>query len=151
MTWGNPPPFKPVKAKISKALMPEDIAGVSEHSAQAALFAWAALAQHQYPMLKWLHAIPNGGLRDKRTASMLKAEGVKSGIADVFLPWPEYPHHGLYLEMKQIKYRNHKNGGCSDEQVAFGEYCGQAGYAWQVCYSWDEAKDTIVKYLEGRL
>src|ERR1043166_9911283 len=40
--------------------------------------------------LKWLHAIPNGGERTARTAALLKAEGVRKGGADVFLPVPRY-------------------------------------------------------------
>ena len=49
----------------------------TEHAIQSAFFAWCALNQTKYPMLKWFHAIPNGGLRDKVTAGKLKAEGVK--------------------------------------------------------------------------
>lgn len=32
----------------------------------------------------WCH-VPNGGLRDKRTASILKRQGVKAGIPDILI------------------------------------------------------------------
>jgi|Laugrespbdmm15dd_1035085.scaffolds.fasta_scaffold25847_3 hypothetical protein len=159
MTWGNPPPFKSEPPKQGKKITPEQLAGDSESSQQKSLFAWAALNCGQYPALAYMFAIPNGGLRDIRTASTLKAEGVRSGVPDIFLPFaaPKYPsesetwYNGLFIEMKLEKYRNRKNGGCSDEQIDFIEWSTNAGYYCKVCYSWTEARDTLIAYLEGRL
>ena len=39
-----------------------------EDAEQAALFDWAAY----YPELKWMHAIANGGYRNKKEAARLK-------------------------------------------------------------------------------
>ena len=155
MTWGNPPPFKPDPPKPSKLITPEMIAGDSESSHQKALFAWAALSVGKYPALAFMFAIPNGGLRDIRTASTLKAEGVRSGVPDIFLPangggkdgW----RNGCFIEMKLEKYRNRKNGGCSEEQIEFIEWAVTAGYYCKVCYSWLEARDTLINYLEGKI
>jgi len=159
MTWGNPPPFKPEPPKQGKKITPEQLAGDSESSQQKALFAWAALNCGQYPALAYMFAIPNGGLRDIRTASTLKAEGVKSGVCDIMLPWPvksnpyNIPtrYHGAFIEMKLEKYRNRKNGGCSEEQIDFIEWAASAGYYCKVCYSWTEARDTLIAYIEGKL
>lgn len=160
MTWGNPPPFKPDPPKPGKIVTPEQLAGDSESSQQKALFAWAALNCGQYPALAYMFAIPNGGLRDIRTATTLKAEGVRSGVCDIFLPWPLYhdpnawsecKYHGLFIEMKLEKYRNRKNGGCSEEQVDFINWATSVGYYCKVCYSWIEARDTLIAYLEGKL
>jgi len=158
MTWGNPPPFKSDPPKPGKIITPEQLAGDSESSQQKALFAWAALNCGQYPALAYMFAIPNGGLRDIRTASTLKAEGVRSGVCDIFLPnpvfignSPEYRYCGCFIEMKLEKYRNRKNGGCSDEQIDFIEWAASAGYYCKVCYSWTEARDTLIAYLEGRV
>lgn len=167
MTWGNPPPFKPDPAKPGKLITPEMIAGDSESSHQKALFAWAALSVGKYPALAYMFAIPNGGLRDIRTASTLKAEGVKSGVPDIFLPWPLWSYGlpsmnnptgkhmmyraGCFIEMKLEKYRNRKNGGCSEEQVEFIKWAASVGYYCKVCYSWIEAKDCLIAYLEGKL
>src|SRR5437773_12087809 len=98
-------------------LTPEQIAGDSETSQQQALFAWSALNISMYPQLRWLHAIPNAN------SHRMVAEGVRSGISDIYLPWPKFDndiecwHHGLYIEMKIEKRRNQKNGGLSDDQI----------------------------------
>src|SRR5512139_3110538 len=135
MIWANPPPYKPDPPKKGKPVTPEQLAGDSESSHQRALFAWAALSVGKYPSLAYMFAIPNGGLRDMRTATTLKAEGVKSGVCDIFLPqWsiiktsPSHTRmlHGCFIEMKLEKYRNRKNGGCSEEQIDFIEWAASA-------------------------
>lgn len=158
MTWGNPPPFVPTPAKKGKKITPEMLAGDTEHSQQVALFAWAADSTEKYPQLAYMFAIPNGGLRDIRTATALKAEGVKSGVCDVFLPysWSAEQHgvgsySGCFIEMKIEKYRNHKDGGCSEEQLDFINYAVAAGYYCKVCYNWMEARDTLIAYMGGKL
>src|SRR5712664_2410051 len=142
--WGNPPPFKSDPPKQSKLITPESLAGDSESSHQKALFAWAALSVGKYSQLKWMHAIPNGGLRDVRTATNLKAEGVKAGVLDIFLPWPVGKWHGAYIEMKYGKNK------VTQEQKEFIDFIGW-NYKFIVCYTWIEAKDIIIKYLEGKL
>ncbi len=154
MTWQNPPPLKFDPPKKGKKIIPEMLAGETEHSQQVALFAWAADNVDKYPALAYMFAIPNGGLRDIRTATNLKAEGVKSGVPDIFLPfptWRNYELHGCFIEMKIEKYRKHKNGGCSEEQIDFIEWTASAGYYCKVCYTWEEARDCLINYLEGRL
>jgi hypothetical protein len=157
MTWNNPPKFKhDPKKGPAKVILPEDLAGDSEHSQQVALFAWAALNVGKYPALKWLHSIPNGGLRDIRTATNLKAEGVKAGIFDIFLPLPiqtewATQYAGLYIELKAQKRRKEKNGGLTNEQIEFGGYAENVGYYRCVCYGWEEARDIIIEYLEYRI
>lgn len=51
---------------------------MSEHDQQVAVVEWYDL--NGIPVF----AIPNGGIRHKRTAAMLKAEGVKAGVPDLF-------------------------------------------------------------------
>lgn len=152
MTWGNPPPFKLDPPKQGKMITPAQLASSgSEHGAQSALFAWAALSVGKYPQLKYMFAIPNGGLRDVRTAANLKAEGVKAGVPDIFLPVPLHPYGadncyaGLFLELKVGKNKPTK------EQLEYIEYLKSAGYYCYVCYTWNVARDTIVAYLEGKL
>lgn len=133
-------------------MTPEDIAKAgTEHAHQAAIFCWCneQVQNGKYPMLKFIHAIPSGGKRDKVTASRLKAEGVKQGVWDIFLPYPvrvdPYSYvlyHGLYIEMKKPD-----KGRLTDEQKIFREHVEPLGYYFAVCYTWLEAKDAIVKYL----
>jgi hypothetical protein len=151
MTWGNPPKFIPTKPKQGKKITPEDLAASgSEDGHQAALFCWAADNCGQYPQLKWLFAIPNGGSRHIVEAIKMVGAGTRSGVWDVFLPC-NYKYHGCFIEMKEPKRRNHKDGGLSIEQIAFGQYVESEGYYCAVCYSWEEARDVLINYLEGRL
>lgn len=94
--------------------------------------------------LRWLHAIPNGGLRDPATAARMKAEGVKRGVFDIFLPKPIGKRHGLYIEMKTSM------GVASGEQKEFANYCIDNAYAIAICRSWQEAIQEINLYLQGK-
>ena len=122
----------------------------SESSHQIALFMMCALNMKRFPELKWFHAIPNGGLRDKITSGKLKAEGVKSGISDTFLPVKRMQYSGLYIEMKKPSEKPVKEtsrGGISDEQREFGEFVKSRGFYFVVCYSWEEAWSCLEYYL----
>jgi hypothetical protein len=114
---------------------------MSEHDEQAALFTWARTMEPRYPDLDMLYAIPNGGHRAKKTASMLKAEGVKAGVPDVALAVPRGPYHGLYGEMKFGK------GRMSPTQRDWLERLKAQGYKTGVWYSWLEAARAICDYL----
>lgn len=114
----------------------------TEHNEQVSLFNWAWTQRRQYPELDLLFAVPNGGQRRKRTAGMLRAEGVKSGIPDVVLPVPRNGYHGAYLEMKRTK-----GGVVSEDQKKWIECLRAQGYFVAVCKGWVEAKDVLVNYL----
>lgn len=136
---------------MGKQIQPEDLAGNTERSQQVALFAQAAIMRPKYPCLKWLHAIPNAN------SHTMVAEGVRAGVADIFLPMPKAArgpqglawYHGLYIELKTEKRRKEKNGGLSEDQIEFGEDIKAAGYQWYVCYGWQEAWQRIEEYLNG--
>ena len=115
----------------------------SESQEQKALFQWAGLAEQKYPELKLLHHIPNGGIRDIRTAANLKKEGVKRGVPDICLPVAIGEYHGLYIELKVGKNKTSKH---QDEWI---EKLRNENYCVEVAYGWQEAKDTIEDYLEG--
>lgn len=115
---------------------------MTEAQEQRALFQWAGLAEQQYPELKLLHHIPNGGKRDARTAANLKKEGVKAGVPDMCLPVARGQYHGLYIELKTAKGKVQKN------QNEWLNALNKEGYATKVCYGWLEAKESIERYLE---
>lgn len=166
-------------------MTPEQLAkSDTEHAHQCALF--AAINQFIWDLefgsdkkphpladkLRWLHAIPNGGERHGAVAGKMKAEGVKSGIYDLFLPVPRVTdrlytfqtlfagaygvlhgnftyeaYHGLYIEMKAPSRCNNKDGGLNDNQIKFKEFIGVQGYGHCICYTWKEAYDAVMKYL----
>lgn len=150
MTW-NSKPLKIPKPKPSKIIQPEDLAGDSEDSQQMALFAWAAIYIPRYPQLKNLFAIPNGGNRHIVEAIKFVGTGTRKGVPDIMLAWPINHYHGLFIELKIEKRRNEKFGGCSKQQLDWHKRLKDAGYCVRVCYSWLEARDVIINYLEGRL
>ena len=69
---------------------------------QQALFDWAKISG--IPDLDLLHAIPNGGHRNKATAGRLKAEGVKRGVPDISCGRVEYTLL-LYIRTETQKRR----------------------------------------------
>ncbi len=76
---------------------------LSEHQEQINIIRWVRSALAVRPSLRLLYAVPNGGKRDKKTATKLKAEGVKKGVSDLVLPVPIGIYAGLYLELKTMK------------------------------------------------
>lgn len=158
MTWGNPPKFVNVDKPPAKKITPEDLAkSGSEDGNQAALFCWAAANIVQYPQLKYLFAIPNGGSRHIAEATKMVATGLRKGVPDIFLPSEGFTltqnnrYFGCFIEMKTEKRRKHKNGGLEDDQIEWIEALQKAGYCCKVCYNWIEARDTLIAYLEGKL
>ena len=117
----------------------------SEHSEQVALFEWSNLVLRKYPDLVLMFAVPNGGARNIVVARKLKAEGVKSGVPDVFLPVPRGKHHGMVIEMKRV------GGRASDNQKEWLRALREQGYYTAICYGWQAAAEEIQNYLNGEV
>ncbi len=123
-------------------LTPERIAAAgTEHANQSALFAWIA-TQAKWPLLNLAFSIPNGGLRNKATAARLKAEGVKAGVPDIFLPLARGQYHGLFIEMKVGRGRANTAQARMLVTLMEQSYCGRT------CWGWEEARDTLNWYME---
>lgn len=107
-----------------------------------------------------MFAIPNGGQRGDGSAKgaaiaggRFKAEGVRQGVPDIFLPYPKFisaysPQiHGLFIEIKIPKYKTYTDGGLSDEQKEWHNRLSNAGYYVATCYGWIEARDKLLWYI----
>ena len=130
---------------MANPLTPEQIARAgTEHAHQVAVFVWAALQYSKYPELRLMFAIPNGGLRNKITAANLKAEGVKSGVPDIFLPVPRGCWLGLFIEMKK------PGGHVEKEQTKWMSDLRAQGYGAVVCVGWENAVIVLQQYLDWR-
>ena len=122
---------------------------MSEHTEQAAVITWARYNQTRYPALVWLHSSLNGIVIPAppavraRIINHMKAEDMKPGVPDLFLPCARRGYHGLYIEMKTSK------GALSPAQKDFLEYADAAGYLDKVCYSADDAIEALEWYLNG--
>ncbi len=125
-------------------MRPEDLAKTgSEHGHQSALMLWSVGKREQWPEIKWLYAIPNGGDRHIAVAAAMKAEGVKPGVSDLCLPVARRGYHGFYCEMKKPG----KGGNESDDQKKFGAFLVEQGYFYCCCDHWELAAKTISWYL----
>lgn len=93
------------------------------------------------PELRLLHAIPNGGHRNKITAAKLKAEGVKAGVPDICLPVARGQYHGLYIELKT------QQGKLSVRQQTWLADLNDQGFKALLCRGWTTARQAIETYL----
>lgn len=116
-----------------------------EHQEQVALFQWAAYNTGKYPDLKLLYAIPNAFKRTPRQGKWMKDEGMKKGVPDLCLPVARLGYHGLYIEMKKSK--QYGRSYPSKEQKEWIVSLKENGYYVDVCYGFDEAQETIIRYL----
>lgn len=90
--------------------------------------------------------VPNGGRRNKREAAKLKKMGVRKGVSDLFLAWPNEQYAGLWIELKVPKPFRAR---VTLEQQKWLKKMRQAGYAACVCYGAEDAIQTIQSYLDG--
>jgi hypothetical protein len=92
-----------------------------------------------------LFAIPNGGLRNIRTAMRLKKEGTLAGVPDLFLSIPRNDWHGFYIEMKAGKNK------LTEEQEKFFTASQKHNYKCQVVRSLDQFMREVSFYLNPEL
>lgn len=88
-----------------------------------------------------LFAIPNGGKRTRIEACILKGEGVRAGVPDLFLAVARGGYHGLFLELKTEK------GRISEAQLEMHARLAKQHYFVAVPRSVGEAVEIIGKYL----
>jgi hypothetical protein len=104
----------------------------SEHEEQVLFVQWF---RRQYPSVL-IFAIPNGGVRGKIAAAKLKAEGVKRGIPDLYVPeWK------LWIEMKRVK-----GGRLSKDQRDVLRYLEDFDTT-MVCLGFEDAKKQVREFV----
>lgn len=113
----------------------------TESEEQQQVFIWAEIQSGTVPSLRLMHHIPNGGKRGKAEAGRFKAEGVKPGVPDIFLPVARWGYHGLYIEMKRIGEKTRK-----DQDIWIAALRGQ-GYKVEVCHGCNSAIQAICSYM----
>lgn len=75
-------------------------------------------------------------------AKNLKRQGVKKGVADIFVPYARHGKYGLYIEMKR-----RKGGRLRPEQKEFINDMTEEGYATAVCCGAADAIRTTEEYM----
>ena len=124
-----------IKPRTKRNAQPEAIE-------QAKVIAWARANENNYPYLWMLHSSLNGVKMTKAQAGRAIAQGMLSGVPDLFLPVPKNGYHGLFIEMK---YGSNK---VTENQEKFLQNAANVGYAISVCYSANEAIKRIEDYYE---
>jgi len=136
--------------------MPTKPAPILEHVLQVQVVQWAKMQAGLYPALAMLYATPNGaklpfrksaktGKRYSPEAMKLKAEGMLSGVPDLFLPWAARGWFGFYLELKRPGHISEVRAG----QVEFLAWCETAGYLGQVFDTFEDATNALLYYVSG--
>ena len=88
----------------------------------------------------WIFHIPNGGHRAISVARKMKAEGVKAGVPDLYIPaWK------LWVEMKRTK-----GGVVSKEQRSWHEYLKSVGDAVIIGRGATDASRQVMEFLKAR-
>ena len=78
-----------------------------------------------------------------------KAKGVRKGVPDLFLPYPNGIFHGLWIEMKGPKgKKGYRPAPITPEQKSWIEALRKQRYAVHVCYGADETIKTIKAYID---
>lgn len=153
-------------------MTPWEIVRTSEHSHQVAFFAymncaalygfaWAdhpecyALAtrdrmpdivgkpSYEAPQLTRIFAIHNQGHGDAIRGVKAKAEGVKAGVPDIFVPICVDHCAGLFIELKRPKQK------IKDEskQDDWRQYLNSACYQSHECVGWEAAVERVKLYV----
>ena len=122
---------------------------MSEHQEQKTVIDWCFYNQSNYPELDLIHAIPNGAmLGGGRIGAMrmnvLKAEGLRPGVCDLFLPSARGGYFGLYIEMKT------SIGRLSENQEEFIAGVEKQGYLCIVAKGADYAIEALEHYLKQK-
>lgn len=109
--------------------MAKPAATPTEHIEQVTLInLWDKL----FPEVR-IFAIPNGGFRHKTTAERMKAEGLRAGVPDLFVPeWR------VFIEMKR-----QKGGRVSDDQADWLGYLAESGYTCIVAKGYEDALNQL--------
>jgi len=89
-------------------------------------------------------AIPNGGwLNNRGSAIKLKREGQKNGVPDVFVPFKNKNHCGLFIEFKS------DSGTLSPEQKYWLDTLTKQGYLCAVLRDSQKAFDLLTAYFNS--
>lgn len=117
---------------------------MSEHDEQKALFELSErmIIQGRIPELAGMFAVPNGmWSKNKAIAMKQKAEGLKAGVPDIFLPVPKNEYSGMFIEMK------YGDGRVRKEQQTWIDQLQKSGYKVEICWTWISAVVGILCYL----
>ena len=91
-----------------------------------------------FPWGQYLHSIPNGATK---RMGMMKKNGMRKGVSDLFLAYPTKRYHGMYIEVK------FGNRPLRKEQEEWLDMVEAVGYAAAVIREEDDIERVFDYYL----
>jgi hypothetical protein len=114
-----------------------------EQQMQIRLFTELRNAALMIDDLALVYASANGGKRNKRTAELLKAQGVKAGIPDIHFPVAKCGYNSLYIELKIPGNKE------TDVQRSWRLSLALSGNLSLVIFTFEDAFKAIIDYQQG--
>jgi hypothetical protein len=105
-----------------------------EHAEQVT---FVAEVRRRWPSVL-IHSIPNGGKRSISVARKMKAEGLVSGVPDLFVPALT-----LWIEMKRVR-----RGSVSKEQTVMIQHLRAIGHTVIVAKGWQNGIEQVAPLLD---
>lgn len=96
-----------------------------------------------------LFAIPNGGMRTKKSGAMCKYEGAIAGVADLILLFPRGGKCSLCIEMKTPPSKGKRAGEQSAKQKEWQKLVENNGSIYIVCHGIIEFIECVCFYLHA--
>lgn len=108
-------------------------------------FDYCKLRSGQHPAYDLAWHVPNEGKASIQRRASLKRAGLKKGVPDISVPYPNGKYGGLYIEMKV------KPNKPSPEQLQLIEALNRVGNYAAVCWSAEDALVLLERYIAGKL
>jgi hypothetical protein len=109
---------------------------------QVAVFDFLRLNRRKFPIFDDFYHVPNGGLRNKRVAAQLLAEGVRPGVHDIHLDAARRGFYGFKCELK-VLYND-----LSPDQSRIRKRLLQENYFAHTAWHYAEMINLILWYLD---
>lgn len=117
---------------------------ISEHEIQKEYFSILKFSENKHPVIPYIFCIPNGGARHIKVAMKMKAEGVKRGVPDIFIPYVVNGYGGAWIETKT------DTGVMSQHQKDYKKFL-ESQYKHYLCRSVSEMIEATENYLQIKL
>jgi hypothetical protein len=115
-----------------------------EHEEQVKV---AQYLHYRYPKVLFTSSVA-GVKHTMMQNKRLKDAGYRKGTPDILILEPRKGCHALFIEMKDPKLK-HSKTAVSVEQTEFLTLAENRGYAFAICYGFDEAQPVIDEYFNG--
>lgn len=119
----------------------------TEQEEQLAFFQRVMSLQTRYPVLTFVFHVGNGaflGANRARYGRLLLNLGVRNGVPDIVCPAARRGYHGLWIELKRLRY---SPSDVKPEQRDYHEFLRSEGYLVNVCAGWVDAWNVLAAYL----